>query len=71
MDDPSWLEIRHFVTFLDLQLESCEDSIYTNAGDVLSGFKEFVVKFMIEMSTVSSTTGVMLIITYRNLLFFR
>ena len=54
--DPSWAEICHFVTFLDLQLKSCEKSIFTNpeyVGDVLKGFKGFVVKFMIKMSRVS------------------
>ena len=53
--DPSWAEIRHFVKFLDLQLLSCEKSYFTNedfVGDVLTGFKSFVVKFMIRMSRV-------------------
>ena len=56
MKDPSWSEIRHFIKFLDLQLQSCERSYFTNedfVGDVLSGFKTFVVKFMIRMSRVS------------------
>ena len=56
MKDPSWSEIRHFIKFLDLQLQSCERSYFTNedfVGDVLSGFKSFVVKFMIQMSRVS------------------
>ena len=54
--DPSWAEIRHFVRFLDLQLQSCENSYFTNkdfVGDVLGGFKNFVVKFMTQMSRVS------------------
>lgn len=54
--DPSWSEIRHFVKFLDLQLESCENSVFTNptfVGDVMAGLKSFVVKFMIRMSRVS------------------
>ena len=54
--DPSWAEIRHFVRFLDIQLQSCEKSCFTNpefAGDVLTGFKDFVIKFMIQMSRVS------------------
>ena len=55
MRDPSWSEIRHFVKFLDLQLQSCEKSIFTDStlvGDVMSGLKGFVVKFMIRMSRV-------------------
>ena len=53
--DPSWAEIRHFVKFLDLQLQSCERSIFCNedfVGDVMAGLKSFVVKFMIRMSRV-------------------
>ena len=54
--DPSWAEVRHFVRFLDLQLQSCENSYFTNedfVGDVMTGFKGFVVKFMIQMARVS------------------
>ena len=53
--DPSWSELNHFVEFLDLQLGSSEYSIFCNEdiiGDVMSGFKSFVVKFMIRMSMV-------------------
>ena len=54
--DPSWAEVRHFISFLDLQLHLCEKSYFTKedfVGDVLTGFKSFVVKFMIQMSRVS------------------
>ena len=54
--DPSWSEIRHFVKFLNLQLKSCEESVFTDpilTGDVMAGLKGFVVKFMIRMSRVS------------------
>ena len=54
--DPSWMEIKHFVNFLDLQLQSSEHSYFCNedfVGDVMAGFKSFVVKFMIRMSRVS------------------
>lgn len=54
--DPSWSELRHFVKFLDLQLQSCEQSVFCNealVGDVMAGLKTFVVKFMIRMSKVS------------------
>ena len=56
MKDPSWAEIKHFVSFLDLQLQSCERSCFCNeefVGDVMAGLKSFVVKFMIRMSRVS------------------
>ena len=56
MQNPSWSEIYHFVKFLDLQLESCENSVFCDeslVGDVMSGLKGFVVKFMITMSRVS------------------
>ena len=53
--DPSWSEIHHFVKFLDLQLESCEKSVFTTPAfieDVMAGLKGFVVKFMMRMSRV-------------------
>ena len=61
--DPSWSEIRHFVSFLNSQLRDCEQSFYCDmqlmravlAGpDVLNleGFRPFVVRFMIQMSRV-------------------
>ena len=61
--DPSWSEIRHFVSFLNSQLRDCEQSCYCNMqlmGAVLEGlnvpnlegFRSFVVRFMIQMSRV-------------------
>ena len=53
--DPSWAEVRHFVKFLDIQLQSCEASVFCNrkfVGDVMAGLKGFVVRFMIRMSQV-------------------
>ena len=53
--DPSWAEIHYFVKFLDIQLNLCENSVFCNealVGDVMSGLKGFVVKFMIRMSQV-------------------
>jgi hypothetical protein len=58
VNEPSWSEIRHFARFLDLQLQSCEKSVFTDpmlVGDVMAGFKGFVVKFMIRMSRVCWT----------------
>ena len=55
VQNPSWSEIHHFTKFLDLQLESCEKSVFcdeTFIGDVMSGLKGFVVKFMMRMSRV-------------------
>ncbi|PFX17552.1 E3 ubiquitin-protein ligase RNF213, partial [Stylophora pistillata] len=59
--DPSWSEIRHFVSFLNSQLKDCEKSLYCDmklmrtilAGPNvlnLEGFRSFVVRFMIQMS---------------------
>ncbi len=53
--DPSWTEFHHFTKFLNIQLNSCEKSVFcdeTLVGDVMSGLKGFVVKFMIRMSQV-------------------
>ncbi len=58
--DPSWTEMRHFIWFLDTQIKSSEHSIFCNesvVGDVMSGFKTFVVKFMIRMSKVHHQPG--------------
>ena len=58
--DPSWAEIGHFVNFLEIQLRLCEKSVFCNqqlVGDVLTGFKNFVVKFMMRMSRVSVFFG--------------
>lgn len=55
MRDPSWAELRHFVNFLNSQLQSCEESTFCNmehVGDTLEGFRRFVVNFMILMSRV-------------------
>ena len=59
--NPSWADIGHFVNFLEIQLRLCEKSIFCNqelVGDVLIGFKNFVVKFMIRMSRVSTVVNI-------------
>ncbi|XP_043084874.1 E3 ubiquitin-protein ligase rnf213-alpha-like isoform X2 [Puntigrus tetrazona] len=51
--DPSWAELRNFAWFLNLQLGHCESSVFCDAsftGDILLGFKKFVVDFMILMA---------------------
>ncbi|XP_061703162.1 E3 ubiquitin-protein ligase rnf213-alpha isoform X2 [Syngnathoides biaculeatus] len=51
--DPSWAELRNFTWFLNLQLIDCETSVfcdYNLTGDILNGFKKFVVGFMIIMA---------------------
>ena len=56
VEDPSWAELRHFVNFLNSQLQACEESTFCNmelVGDTLEGFRSFVVQFMILMSRVS------------------
>ena len=55
VSDPTWCELRHFASFLNTQLRDCEKSIFCDAALVgddsgLSGFKNFVVHFMIKMS---------------------
>ena len=66
MQDPSWSEIHNFAKFLNLQLEACEKSVFCNeslVGDIMSGLKGFVVKFMISMSRVSITINFIIIVT--------
>ncbi|XP_040296683.1 E3 ubiquitin-protein ligase RNF213-like [Bufo bufo] len=51
--DPSWSELRNFSWFLNLQLKDCESSVFCkveHVGDLLPGFKRFVVDFMIIMA---------------------
>ncbi|XP_057717215.1 E3 ubiquitin-protein ligase rnf213-alpha-like isoform X2 [Corythoichthys intestinalis] len=51
--DPSWAELRNFTWFLNLQLKDSETSVFCDAaltGDILNGFKKFVVGFMIVMA---------------------
>lgn len=51
--DPSWAELRNFAWFLSLQLQDCETSVFCDATvteDTLTGFKTFVVDFMILMA---------------------
>ncbi|XP_051523957.1 E3 ubiquitin-protein ligase rnf213-beta-like isoform X2 [Myxocyprinus asiaticus] len=53
LKDPSWAELKHFTWFLNLQLKDCEDSMFCDPdflADNLSGFKGFLVKFMIHMA---------------------
>ncbi|KAL9988404.1 hypothetical protein ACROYT_G002842 [Oculina patagonica] len=75
--DPSWSEIRHFVSFLNSQLRDCEQSVFCNmqlmreilAGPNvlnLEGFRSFVVRFMIQMSRDFATPS----LTEENTVFF-
>uniref|UniRef100_A0A673JVR7 RING-type E3 ubiquitin transferase n=1 Tax=Sinocyclocheilus rhinocerous TaxID=307959 RepID=A0A673JVR7_9TELE len=53
LKDPSWAELKHFTWFLNLQLKDCENSLFCDPNflaDNLSGFKDFIVKFMIHMA---------------------
>lgn len=52
LTDPSWMELRNFVHFFNIQLSDSESSVFTLAcfDEDLRGFKAFVVKFMLEMS---------------------
>ncbi|XP_026078195.1 E3 ubiquitin-protein ligase rnf213-beta isoform X1 [Carassius auratus] len=53
LKNPSWAELKHFTWFLNLQLKDCENSLFCDPdflADNLSGFKDFIVKFMIRMA---------------------
>ncbi|XP_076810012.1 E3 ubiquitin-protein ligase rnf213-alpha-like isoform X1 [Clavelina lepadiformis] len=63
--DPTWSELRHFASFLNCQLLDCEHSLFCNealvgADSGLSGFKKFVVRFMIRMSQDFATPSLSL-----------
>ncbi|XP_036412416.1 E3 ubiquitin-protein ligase rnf213-alpha-like [Colossoma macropomum] len=51
--NPSWAELCHFTHFLNVQLKKCEESVFCSdmLRNDLTGFRDFVVKFMITMST--------------------
>ena len=60
--EPSWAELRHFVHFLNVQLQDCDRSAFCDpvfAKD-LPGFKQFVVKSMIQMSRDFATRSLQL-----------
>ncbi|XP_019643756.1 PREDICTED: E3 ubiquitin-protein ligase rnf213-alpha-like [Branchiostoma belcheri] len=50
--DPSWAELRHFLSFLNYQLRDYEQSVFCQKDlrDSLPGLRKFVVDFMIIMS---------------------
>ena len=53
IQQPSWLEINNFGTFLSKQLSDCDNSDFCTSGimgEEWLGFKSFVVKFLIHMS---------------------
>ena len=53
VNDPSWLVVRNFVHFLDVQLRDCEQSTFCQpelVGEELKGFRSFVVRLMMRMS---------------------
>ncbi|PFX19443.1 E3 ubiquitin-protein ligase RNF213 [Stylophora pistillata] len=75
--DPSWSEIRHFVSFLNSQLRDCEHSFYCDMKLMrtvlegphvlnLEGFRSFVVRFMIQMSRDFATPS----LTEENTVFY-
>ena len=52
--------MKCFVEFLSIQLQSCEQSIFCDkklTGDVLTGLKDFAVRFMIRMSKDFATSS--------------
>jgi hypothetical protein len=55
VQDPSWAELRHFVWFLNTQLNDFRANIFLGhaAADLLPGFSKFTLKFLIQMSKVS------------------
>jgi len=53
VEDPTWMELTHFTSFLNAQLRSSETSIFCNADlmrEDFPGMKSFVIRFLIQMS---------------------
>ena len=59
--DPSWSELYHFASFLNRQLQDFETSAFCAEYLLqdLPGFRDFVLKFTIEMSRVCAKTFIM------------
>ena len=55
VQNPSWAELHHFVQFLTTQLNDFRANTFLGAAaaDILPGFSEFALKFLIQMSKVS------------------
>ena len=50
MENPSFSELMNFCNFLNIQLADSEKSVFCHQNDILPGFREFVIKFVIQMS---------------------
>ena len=51
--DPSWSEVANFVKFFNIQLLDFEKSGFIIEGeDLFTGFRDFVLKFLLQMSKV-------------------
>lgn len=57
VQDPSWAELHHFISFLNQQLGNFEESVYCSDATAtdLPGFRAFVLQFMLQMSKVCTT----------------
>ncbi|XP_066918681.1 E3 ubiquitin-protein ligase rnf213-alpha-like [Clytia hemisphaerica] len=55
--NPTWMEIRNFVYFFNMQLMDSENCIYTSVecSEMFPGFKNFVLKFLLRMAKDFST----------------
>ena len=61
MEAPTWAEISHFASFLNVQLETTERSVFCNSavvGDELRGFKNVVVDFNLTMAQDFSSRSI-------------
>ncbi|XP_060084373.1 E3 ubiquitin-protein ligase rnf213-alpha-like [Ylistrum balloti] len=60
--DPSWAELKHFVCFLNSQLQDFEVSAFCGAAakEDLPGFDKFVLKFLIQMSRDFATRSLVM-----------
>ena len=52
LEDPTWLEISHYVHFLSVQLKKARDSPFCSSATTDAGFKDFVISFMLKMAQV-------------------
>ncbi|VDI01999.1 Hypothetical predicted protein, partial [Mytilus galloprovincialis] len=62
VEDPSWSELHHFVSFLNAQLKDFTVSVFCGAAaqSDLPGFQKFVLRFLIQMSRDFSTRSLVI-----------
>lgn len=61
LPNPTWTELRMFLSFLNVQLSDCEQNVFIlGAREDLPGLQQFLIKFLLEMSRDFATRSLQL-----------